>query len=491
MPPTRTRGRDIGRGPAGEHDDPQARLRASWPRGRPAVAGPAGRAGSMAAAPGSRDAAAPACRRSRPRRGVAPAAGRPPTQCRPPATGSGWTVDRVIRTGPARNDRQVDRPPPTCGTTGLVAGWPTRPAGSPATAAGPTERRWGRRRGGGARHRDEADGRRRRGGGGRRRDRRRRATGSDRWAGVAGARFRGECEIPPSSSAATAIPANRPTRIDRRLRHVGAEGTSTSGPGRPAADRCYHAAPMADFSERVRTRLFPALLTAAGVTLLAGGLLSLHATPVAAGARRSAPDRRPRPSAPTARPAHHAAAARVAAARRRPTPRPTPIGSRPASGSRPSTSTCRSSSGPDGYPLCNVAMYLERPVQPARPGQGDLPLRPRPGRHVPAAPRRALGQNGKRARDDRRGLDERRPALPVRDHRGPARPAGPRRRGRRRDRAALAADLRGAEGHAGQAPGRRRAAVGGAQPTTPTPTRRRSRWTAADRRRGAGPSVAA
>ena len=39
-------------------------------------------------------------------------------------------------------------------------------------------------------------------------------------------------------------------------------------------DRCYHAGPMADLADRIRTRTVPALLTALGVTFLAAGLLS-------------------------------------------------------------------------------------------------------------------------------------------------------------------------------------------------------------------------
>lgn len=39
--------------------------------------------------------------------------------------------------------------------------------------------------------------------------------------------------------------------------------------------RCYDAAPMADLADRIRLRVLPALLTALGVALLAGGLLSL------------------------------------------------------------------------------------------------------------------------------------------------------------------------------------------------------------------------
>ena len=65
---------------------------------------------------------------------------------------------------------------------------------------------------------------------------------------------------------------------------------------------------------------------------------------------------------------------------------------------------------------------LRRPAsRPARRGQADLPLRPRPDGHVPAPP--DLLEGLERQQDeghDRGGLDQRRPALPVRHHPGPA-----------------------------------------------------------------------
>jgi len=122
---------------------------------------------------------------------------------------------------------------------------------------------------------------------------------------------------------------------------------------------------MSDLSERVRTRIFPALLTAAGVTMLAAGLLS-YTTPVAA-----EPGASPTPDAVV-------------------TPEPTeapritlpPLGCAAPPSATPTADPDRVATrigiaaldidlpivkGPDGYPLCNVAMYLKELHQP---GQG-------------------------------------------------------------------------------------------------------------------------
>lgn len=122
---------------------------------------------------------------------------------------------------------------------------------------------------------------------------------------------------------------------------------------------------MADLGDRIRTRLLPALLTAMGVTLLAAGLLT-YTTPVAAEAA-------PTP-VPTATPT-------IA-----PTPSPLitlpPLGSAPPATPTPTPDPDRVATrvriaaldidlpvirGNDGYPLCDVAMYLKELGQP---GQG-------------------------------------------------------------------------------------------------------------------------
>jgi hypothetical protein len=124
---------------------------------------------------------------------------------------------------------------------------------------------------------------------------------------------------------------------------------------------------MVDLGERLRTRLLPALLTASGVTLLAAGLLS-YTTPVAA--------------EPAATPAVTASPAPT----RAPTPSPLitlpPLASAPPATPSPTVDPDRVATrvriaaldidlpvirGNDGYPLCDVAMYLKELGQP---GQG-------------------------------------------------------------------------------------------------------------------------
>jgi hypothetical protein len=121
-------------------------------------------------------------------------------------------------------------------------------------------------------------------------------------------------------------------------------------------------------SERIRTRLLPALLTAAGVTLLAAGLLS-YTTPVEAQpATTDSPD-------PTT----------VAAATPSPLITLPPIGSAAPPTATPTAPVDRVATrvrvaaldidlpvirprgGANAYPLCDVAMYIQELGQP---GQG-------------------------------------------------------------------------------------------------------------------------
>ena len=128
---------------------------------------------------------------------------------------------------------------------------------------------------------------------------------------------------------------------------------------------------MADRFDFFRSRLLPAVLTAGGVTLLAGGLLTytvpVDAEPVAT------PSPRPSPVAVVT-----------------PSPRVTlpPLGSPTPAPPSPSPDPERVATrvriaaldidlpiikGPSGYPPCDVAMYLVDPAEPPRlgqPGQG-------------------------------------------------------------------------------------------------------------------------
>jgi hypothetical protein len=124
---------------------------------------------------------------------------------------------------------------------------------------------------------------------------------------------------------------------------------------------------MADLTERVRTRLFPALLTAFGVTFLAVGLLS-YGSPVEAGPLGS-----PAPSTIAGAPSA--------------TPHLTlpPLASQPPATASPTFPADRVATRvrvaalkidlpvvappkpPNDYPLCDVAMYID---QLGQPGEG-------------------------------------------------------------------------------------------------------------------------
>ena len=230
---------------------------------------------------------------------------------------------------------------------------------------------------------------------------------------------------------------------------------------------------MSAVLDRIRTRIVPACLTALGVALLAGGLLS-YTTPVAAdpcrGHGHAEADGDPARRGVDAEPADHAATDRLRAARRR-------RGSRDPG--RPGPTRVRIAAlkidlpviRPEQLPRLQRGDVVRRSTaRAAGRGQGDLPLRPRPDRDVPPAAQPV--QDPEREEDDRDGrgaVDQRRPALPVRHHRrAPARADDEclQRPVRRQDRAALAPDVRRRRADA-QAPDRRRAPVAGAGRRTP------------------------
>ena len=126
---------------------------------------------------------------------------------------------------------------------------------------------------------------------------------------------------------------------------------------------------MGGFGERLRTRLLPALLTASGVTLLAGGLLSYTLPAEAIG-----PTEPPRTAAPSVAPSV--------------TPSPLitlpPLGSAPPATSGPTADPDRVATRvrvaaldidmpvmepPPGYPPCDVAMWFDVEGL-GQPGQG-------------------------------------------------------------------------------------------------------------------------
>ena len=277
------------------------------------------------------------------------------------------------------------------------------------------------------------------------------------------------------TSAAAATPVSRPATIESRGHMLARRVPVPTVGGASGGPHATMPVPMAGPTEQLRTRVLPALLTAFGVTILSAGLLT-YTVPVAGRCRRRRRRATPEPSEAVV-----------------PTPTPLitlpPIGtatpSRPGRARHPPDATARRprcDPGPDpgprhrprGRPGNNGYPVLQRrdvpaPALTAGLRQGDLPLCPRPRRHVPAAP-------GDRGFDQRgmigRGLDQRRLALQVRDHAGPARSAvhdRSERSGRREERAALASDLAGARPpvrlHAGHREADRRPSAGQITPT--------------------------
>jgi hypothetical protein len=122
---------------------------------------------------------------------------------------------------------------------------------------------------------------------------------------------------------------------------------------------------MTDLGDRIRTRLLPALLTATGVTLLAAGLLT-YTTPVAAEPARTPEPTASPTSAPTPSPLITLPPLESAPP---PTAAPTPDPDRVATRVRISALDIDLPviRGNDGYPFCDVAMYLKELGQP---GQG-------------------------------------------------------------------------------------------------------------------------
>ena len=232
-----------------------------------------------------------------------------------------------------------------------------------------------------------------------------------------------------------------------------------------SADPLLRCRPMADLSERLRTRIVPALLTAVGVTMLAVGLLS-YTTPVDAGPLGT---NDPTPGIGQASPS--------------PLLTLPPLGSAAPATADPSFPADRVATrvriaalkidlpvvkpppGANTYPLCDVAMYLDDGHGAlGQPGEGKatyLYAHAREGMFLPILTASKIS-NGKKmlgmvvevwTSDDQRFLYE---ITEVRRHQlePPGRP----------DRdvgAALAPDLRRTEGHARQDPGRRLVPVPG------------------------------
>ena len=239
---------------------------------------------------------------------------------------------------------------------------------------------------------------------------------------------------------------------------------------------------MRALADRLQHRLLPAVLAALGVSLVAAGLLSYSSPSRPRRTRRicrQASIDTPRPSAksdlPPVRQPERGAERHVlpGQARRRDPGRGPGTRHRPA-GHPPARRTER-------LPAVQRRDVPHRsstsPANPARPTSTPTPG---PGCSCRSSTASKIN-NGRRMHGHARpGLHHRRPALPVRDRRGPAPRHDPRRRARRDERDASGS--RRPRARSGRSRRRRsspfRSAT--ARPTTRKPTRRRTRSTATE-----------
>jgi hypothetical protein len=196
---------------------------------------------------------------------------------------------------------------------------------------------------------------------------------------------------------ATRMPTTRPASMVIPV-FIAAEGTSTDGRGRRVPWRCYGRHPVRTLVSALRDRFLPAVLTAAGVTLIAAGLLSytgsvsagepadsaepeiVAADPGASVAFPSLPPIEVAPSAsslPSATPYANRLATRVVVEA---------LGiDLPIVKARGSSTT---------YPQCNVAMYIQELSQPGRGAATYLYAHARDGMFGPIYERAILKQSG-------------------------------------------------------------------------------------------------
>jgi hypothetical protein len=151
---------------------------------------------------------------------------------------------------------------------------------------------------------------------------------------------------------------------------------------------------MADLADRIRTRVIPALITAFGVTLLVGGLLSYTS------GVRADPLPSPTPPIVTAPPTSTPLITfPPLASGNLPTASPTPPADRVATRVRIAAlkidlPVVQPPGGADTYPLCNVAMYLPELGQPGQGRATYLYAHARTGMMLPLL-EASLVQNGK------------------------------------------------------------------------------------------------
>ena len=151
---------------------------------------------------------------------------------------------------------------------------------------------------------------------------------------------------------------------------------------------------MAGPTEQIRTRVLPAILTAFGVTILSAGLLT-YSVPVQAEPATATPDAS---IGGTATPAPRITLPPIGTATPEPTASPTP----PPPADRVATRVRVAKlgidlpviKGNDGYPYCNVAMYLTALSQPGFGMATYLYAHARDGMFLPLLRTKAKGQRG-------------------------------------------------------------------------------------------------
>jgi len=150
---------------------------------------------------------------------------------------------------------------------------------------------------------------------------------------------------------------------------------------------------MGDLAEWIRTRILPAIVTALGVALLAGGLLSI-AAPVTAD-----PLSNPPPTAVSLVPTEHPRITLPPPSSSGPVASPSAPADRVATRVRIAALSIdlpivRPTGGPNAYPQCDVAMYIQSLGQPGEGKATYLYAHARTGMFLPILDA-SLVQNGK------------------------------------------------------------------------------------------------
>ena len=214
---------------------------------------------------------------------------------------------------------------------------------------------------------------------------------------------------------------------------------------------------MGRLSRLLRSRLLPAILTATGVSLIAGGLLTYTGA-----AELSSPPPSPTTIAVAPTPTIPLPTFPPASGPPRPSASPTPVVDRFATrvvipALDIDLPVIKPTGGPTAYPQCNVAMYLEdsRLYQPGQGGATYLYAHARDGMFGPIYERAILKRNG--GPNSMKGMmvevytsDDLLFAYEIDRRPAPSDQAG--RPSQRHIGGALAADLRGSQGNARQDP---------------------------------------